>query len=103
MRLVTFGTDAAPRPGVLVPLTAALGAHTHVVDLAAAFAADGAGPALTGGMRQLLHMSEHGSLRRARAAAEDGRWRVELSTTKLHAPISDPEKIICSAHAHTLP
>lgn len=95
MRLVTFGPDNAPRPGVLVPLGAGIGMHTHIVDLVAAFAVDGAGPTLTGGMRQLLASSAEGSLERARAAAGDGRWRVALSTAKLHAPISDPEKIIC--------
>lgn len=95
MRLVTFGPCDSPTPGVLVPLAAPLGAHTHVVDLVAAFASDGFGPPLTGGMRQLLTMSADGSLERARAAADDGRWRMLLAGVKLRAPISDPEKIIC--------
>ena len=52
MRLVTFSdnSDVSRRVGVLVPLSAAQGAHTFVVDLVAAFAADGKGPPLTGGV-----------------------------------------------------
>ena len=97
MRLVTFSeADERRRVGVLVPLDAALNAHTHVVDLVAAFAADGAtGPPLAGGMRQLLDGMSDGSLRRARTAAQSGRWRSALSAVTIHAPITDPEKIIC--------
>ena len=102
MRLVTFGPDDFPTPGVLTPLSAPLGAHTHVVDLVAAFAADGAGPPLTGGVRQLLTMSANGGLERAQAAAADGRWQTPLKAVKLHAPISDPEKIICGTHCRVV-
>ena len=43
MRYVTFSTTTNPtrRVGVLVPLGNAPGAHTHVVDISAAFEADG--------------------------------------------------------------
>jgi len=92
MRLVSYSSaeGATALPGVLVPLGAPLDAHTHVVDLVSAFAADG-GPALTRGMRQVIESG----LERARAAAESGSWRVPVASVKLHAPISDPEKIIC--------
>lgn len=103
VRLVSFtaGADAAPRVGVLIPLGAAEYAHTHVVDLVAAFAADG-GPPLTGGMRTLLSSLDSSSGIRVRTAAQDGRWRTALADTRLHAPITDPEKIICGAR-HQFP
>lgn len=96
MRLVSFTEALAPRDvhvGVLYPLGGAPGTHTHVVDLTAAFAADGGAP-LHRGMRQLLEEAEVG-LERAGAAAQSGRWRVDLAGVSLKAPISDPEKLIC--------
>ena len=95
MRYVTFSTTTNPtrRVGVLVPLGNAPGTHTHVVDLSAAFEADGGAP-LTGGMRGLL-ASLDTALPRTRTAASSGQYRTEISGATLHAPISDPEKIIC--------
>ena len=99
VRLVTFSSGAdAPRVGVLVPLQAKVDTHTHVVDLVAAFAADGGAP-LAGGMRHLLAILDSGGLTRVLAAAESGRWRTPVASATLHAPISDPEKIICGARA----
>jgi 2-keto-4-pentenoate hydratase/2-oxohepta-3-ene-1,7-dioic acid hydratase in catechol pathway len=98
MRLVSFTTASggdAHHVGVLVPLGAAVDTHTHVCDLTEAFANDGGGTPLTGGMRQLLQMVEGGGMARATAAASSGRWRIARSSITLRAPISDPEKIIC--------
>ena len=95
MRLVTFSSEkpaCTAHPGVLWPLGAAVNAHTHVVDLVAAFAADG-GPALAGGTRELLSMPA--GLDRALKAAKSGQFCIALSDATLLAPISNPEKIIC--------
>ena len=98
MRLVSFTHPDAPGEtavGVLVPLGGAHGTHTHVVNLTAAFAADGGVP-LVRGMRQLLEEADSaGAFDRARAAASSGRWRISLDTVAIRAPIYDPEKIIC--------
>jgi len=80
---------------VLVPLGGAVGTHTHVVNLSAAFAADGGAP-LHRGMRQLLEEADSGgSLDRAGVAVASGRWRVAIDAISLRAPLYDPEKIIC--------
>lgn len=99
MRLLSFTTANAPAElavGVLVPLGSPAGAHTHVVNLTAAFATDGGRP-LARGMRQLLEeMDGGGGLERASAAAASGRWRLPLGAITVRAPIYDPEKIICT-------
>ena len=56
MRLVTFSSEkpaCTAHPGVLWPLGAAVNAHTHVVDLVAAFAAFFAFGVLLGGSDDL--------------------------------------------------
>lgn len=101
MRLVSFAgapTAGETHIGVLVPLGAALDAHTHVCDLSAAYAADGAGEPLSkrGGMRELLEIAEEsGGFGRAAAAAASGRWRIALSDVRLLAPINNSEKVVC--------
>jgi hypothetical protein len=96
MRLVSFIGPNSPNAlqvGVLVPLGGAVGTHTHVVNLTAAFAVDG-GELLHRGMRQLLEEADTGgSLDRAAAAVATGRWRVPLDAVSLRAPIYDPEKV----------
>ena len=96
MRLVSFVGPNAPtklQVGVLVPLDAPAGSHTHVVNLTAAFAADGGAP-LHRGMRQLLEEADTGGgLDRAAAAVAGGRWRVCLDSVTLRAPLYDPEKV----------
>ena len=98
MRLVSFTTADAPDAllvGVLLPLGGAPGTHTHVCNLTAAFSVDGGSP-LWRGMRQLLEeVDTAGSLDRAALAAASGRWRVDIASVKIRAPIYDPEKIIC--------
>ena len=98
MRLVSFSGAGSPHEvlcGVLVPLGAPPGTHTHVVNLTAAFSSDGGAP-LTRGMRQLLEEAGvGGSFDRATAAAQSGKYRVALSAVTIRAPIYDPEKIIC--------
>lgn len=97
MRLVSFlgPNDQNLQVGVLVPLGGAVGTHTHVVNLSAAFAADGGAP-LHRGMRQLLEEADSGgSLDRAGVAVASGRWRVAIDAISLRAPLYDPEKIIC--------
>ena len=96
MRLVSFVGSNSPdrlQVGVLFPLGGAVGTHTHVVNLTAAFAADGGSP-LHRGMRQLLEDADTGgSLDRAAAAVASGRWRVPLDAVALRAPLYDPEKV----------
>jgi 2-keto-4-pentenoate hydratase/2-oxohepta-3-ene-1,7-dioic acid hydratase in catechol pathway len=97
MRLVTFFQGASrtgpSAVGVLVPLGGAVGTHTHVVDLSAAFASYGGTP-LYNGMRQLLELGKPG-MERAAAAAASGRWRIPLADVSIGAPIYNPEKVLC--------
>ena len=101
VRLVSFAPTARPdevRVGVLVPLGAAVDTHTHVCDLSAAFASDGAGEPLSkrGGMRELLEVADaSGGFGRVAAAAATGRHRLALSEVRLLAPIDNSEKVIC--------
>jgi len=85
MRLVSFSLGSQqPHVGVL--------AEDYVVDLTAAYVADGR--SLARGMRQLLEEGEE-ALEFAASAAASGLWRLALSAVKLLAPIYDPEKILC--------
>ena len=101
VRLVSFAPTARPdevRVGVLVPLGAAVDTHTHVCDLSAAFASDGAGEPLSkrGGMRELLEVADaSGGFGRVAGAAATGRHRLALSEVRLLAPIDNSEKVIC--------
>ena len=91
MRLVSFYASGVLTPGVLLPVDAAEGAHTHVCDLCAAFEQNGF-PGVTT-MRRVL---EHG-VERARqfASASTSATQLAIGTVKLGPPIADPEKVMC--------
>ena len=90
MRLVSFHEAGLLKPGVLVPLDAPEGQHTHVCDLAAAYVADGE-PAGTVTMRKVLELG----LARARQHAQAGRRLLAMATVKLGPPIADSQKVLC--------
>ena len=90
MRLISFHEAGLLKPGVLVPLDASEGEHTHVCDLAAAYIADGE-PAGTVTMRKVLELG----LARARQHAQAGRRLLAIATVKLGPPIADSQKVLC--------
>ena len=80
MRLATLNTPRGPRPAVLV--------GDRYVDLVAA------DPQLPGSVRALLASPD--LLARARAAAgRPGAASVPVPEAQLHAPVLDPQKIVC--------
>jgi 2-keto-4-pentenoate hydratase/2-oxohepta-3-ene-1,7-dioic acid hydratase in catechol pathway len=80
MRLATLNTPRGPRPAALV--------GDRYVDLVAA------DPALPANVRGLL--ADPAILAAARAAAaRPGSASVQATEAKLHAPIHDPQKIVC--------
>ena len=84
MKLVTFSAGSPlKRVGTLH--------DAHVVDLTAAYQDDGRTLA---GMLQFLEEGD-AAKKFAEAAAASGKYRVDLATVKLLAPIYNPEKIIC--------
>jgi 2-keto-4-pentenoate hydratase/2-oxohepta-3-ene-1,7-dioic acid hydratase in catechol pathway len=80
MRLATLKTDAGPHPAVLV--------GDHYIDLTAT------DPAFPASVREILADPERMAAAKQTAGRSDA-VRLPVSEAALHAPVHDPQKIVC--------